>query len=98
MMQCTFGSVQQKFTHELQTARATVRCGTAPHELAAQRIGADLLVPGDLSVTRGTLLAGGERVDVVYRRTNEDRLRDVSGTRDVVCECPGCGESWSVGE
>jgi hypothetical protein len=25
-------------------------------------------------------------------------LHPLSGTRDVVCECPGCGESWSVGE
>ena len=25
-------------------------------------------------------------------------LHPLSGTRDIVCECPACGDSWSVGE
>ena len=53
------------------------------HVTIAEQIGVPLVLAEQLSVRRGRLYAslpGGERaVDVVYRRTDEDRLRDGSG-------------------
>jgi uncharacterized circularly permuted ATP-grasp superfamily protein len=53
------------------------------HERLARMLDIPLVEIGDLSVSRGRLVArpGGRRVpvDVVYRRTDEDRLTDESG-------------------
>jgi uncharacterized circularly permuted ATP-grasp superfamily protein len=53
------------------------------HVTLARALGLPLVLPGDLFVRGERLfarLAGGERaVDVVYRRTDEDRLRDERG-------------------
>jgi uncharacterized circularly permuted ATP-grasp superfamily protein len=53
------------------------------HSAIADRLGLALVLPADLSVRHGRLFArtddGVVAVDVVYRRTNEDRLFDVAG-------------------
>jgi uncharacterized circularly permuted ATP-grasp superfamily protein len=54
------------------------------HSRIARALGVPLVVPGDLEPDGERLnarLAGGEvrRVDVVYRRTDEDRIRDEQG-------------------
>jgi uncharacterized circularly permuted ATP-grasp superfamily protein len=53
------------------------------HRTLARRLGVPLVMPGDLHMMGGRLhafLAGGtHEVQVVYRRTDEDRLRDESG-------------------
>jgi uncharacterized circularly permuted ATP-grasp superfamily protein len=50
------------------------------HSLAARRMGMELVTPEDLVAEGDRLhIRGGERIDVVYRRTDEDRLRDESG-------------------
>ena len=51
------------------------------HQWAAREIGAPLVTVDDLELHGGAvrLRADGRRVDVVYRRSNEDRLRDESG-------------------
>jgi uncharacterized circularly permuted ATP-grasp superfamily protein len=50
------------------------------HVMLAERIGVPLVLPEQLSVRSGRLYArlpdGEQAVDVVYRRTDEDRLRD----------------------
>jgi uncharacterized circularly permuted ATP-grasp superfamily protein len=53
------------------------------HGAIARRLGLPLVRPVDLSVRSGRLFArtdgGAVRVDVVYRRTDEDRLFDAAG-------------------
>jgi uncharacterized circularly permuted ATP-grasp superfamily protein len=61
------------------------------HACAAQRLGIPLLIPADLE-SRGEELFGRlpdgrtQRIDVVYRRTDEDRVRDESGRITPVAE------------
>jgi carboxylate-amine ligase len=53
------------------------------HRTLARRLGIPLVMPGDLHVRSGKLraflAAGSREVEVVYRRTDEDRLREESG-------------------
>ncbi len=49
------------------------------HAWLAERLGVPLVELRDLDRDGPRLLAGGEPVDVVYRRTDEDRLRDERG-------------------
>jgi uncharacterized circularly permuted ATP-grasp superfamily protein len=70
------------------------------HEQIAQLAGAALLTCDDLRVRDGDLVArtpgGGERrVDVVYRRTDVDALRDDDGRRTAVAEL--LLEPWLAG-
>jgi uncharacterized circularly permuted ATP-grasp superfamily protein len=60
------------------------------HRVLARRLGLPLVTPDDLYPSRGRLLAmvdgHGHEVDVVYRRTDEDRLRDDQGRPTWVAE------------
>jgi uncharacterized circularly permuted ATP-grasp superfamily protein len=60
------------------------------HATMARRLGIPLVLAAQLSLRRGRLfarLASGERaIDVVYRRTDEDRLADESGRPTAVAE------------
>jgi uncharacterized circularly permuted ATP-grasp superfamily protein len=49
------------------------------HGWLAGQLGIPLVTLDDLEVSRGRLLAGGRPVDLVYRRTDEDRLTDEHG-------------------
>jgi uncharacterized circularly permuted ATP-grasp superfamily protein len=61
------------------------------HALAARRLGAALATPDQLSSRDGFLGVRDEagnvsRIDVIYRRTNEDRVRDDRGAVTAVAE------------
>jgi uncharacterized circularly permuted ATP-grasp superfamily protein len=60
------------------------------HGAIARRLGLPLVRPGDLSVRSNRLYAqtddGTVAVDVVYRRTNEDRLFDAAGARTTLAD------------
>ena len=61
------------------------------HALAARQLGATLATPDQLSTKDGFLGIRDEagdvsRVDVIYRRTNEDRVRDERGALTAVAE------------
>ena len=60
------------------------------HRVLARRLGLPLVTPDDLYPSRGRLRAmvdgHGHEVDVVYRRTDEDRLKDDEGRPTWVAE------------
>jgi uncharacterized circularly permuted ATP-grasp superfamily protein len=61
------------------------------HSIAAQRLGIPLLTPEDLQLRGLELFArlpegSTQRIDVVYRRTDEDRVRDEQGRMTPVAE------------
>jgi uncharacterized circularly permuted ATP-grasp superfamily protein len=49
------------------------------HEQVAAALGVPVLTPRELTRRGDELHAGGRAVDVIYRRTDEDRLRDEEG-------------------
>lgn len=62
------------------------------HRRIAATLGVPLVLPGDLSLRAGRLWAetggpGPEPVDVVYRRTDVDRLRNAHGAPTWVADC-----------
>jgi uncharacterized circularly permuted ATP-grasp superfamily protein len=62
----------------------------AEHQAIATALGVPLVVPDDCEVSSSELVAridgSRRRVDVVYRRTNEDRLRDARGRLTGIAE------------
>jgi uncharacterized circularly permuted ATP-grasp superfamily protein len=60
------------------------------HAGAGARLGLPLLTPADLELADGELMMrddeGRRRIDVVYRRTDEDRVRDEQGQLTPVAE------------
>lgn len=66
-------------------------CAWHEHGRLAALLDIPVVSPADLSVRAGRLLAhrGGrtERVDVVYRRTDVDRLRDRTGAPTWIAQC-----------
>ncbi|MGI5166298.1 glutamate--cysteine ligase [Spirillospora sp. CA-253888] len=49
------------------------------HRLLAREMGVPLLTPGELRVDRSGVWAGGRRIEVIYRRIDEDELFDAVG-------------------
>ena len=50
------------------------------HAFLADRMDVPLAVPADLEVRDGRLVLGGEPVDAIYRRTNDDEVDSTVGT------------------
>jgi uncharacterized circularly permuted ATP-grasp superfamily protein len=71
------------------------------HSLLAQKMGVELVEASDLVVVDGSVhmrtTKGLQRVDVIYRRVNDDYLDPLTFRRDSVLGVPGLMESYKKG-
>ncbi|MDF0645626.1 MAG: circularly permuted type 2 ATP-grasp protein [Nitrospira sp.] len=71
------------------------------HSLLAQKMGVELVEANDLVVVDGSVhmrtTKGLQRVDVIYRRINDDYLDPLTFRRDSVLGVPGLMESYKRG-
>ena len=71
------------------------------HSLLAQKMGVELVEANDLVVVDGYVhmrtTKGSQRVDVIYRRINDDYLDPLAFRRDSVLGVPGLMESYKKG-
>lgn len=71
------------------------------HSLLAQKMGVELVEASDLVVVDGFVhmrtTKGSQRVDVIYRRINDDYLDPLAFRRDSVLGVPGLMESYKKG-
>jgi uncharacterized circularly permuted ATP-grasp superfamily protein len=71
------------------------------HSLLAQKMGVELVEANDLVVVDGYVhmrtTKGSQRVDVIYRRVNDDYLDPLTFRRDSVLGVPGLMESYKKG-
>jgi uncharacterized circularly permuted ATP-grasp superfamily protein len=71
------------------------------HSLLAQKMGVELVEANDLVVVDGSVhmrtTKGLQRVDVIYRRVNDDYLDPLTFKRDSVLGVPGLMESYKKG-
>jgi uncharacterized circularly permuted ATP-grasp superfamily protein len=71
------------------------------HSLLAQKMGVELVEASDLVVVDGSVhmrtTKGLQRVDVIYRRINDDYLDPLTFRRDSVLGVPGLMESYKKG-
>ena len=71
------------------------------HSLLAQKMGVELVEANDLGVVDGSVhmrtTKGSQRVDVIYRRTNDDFLDPLAFQRDSLLGVPGLMEVYKNG-
>lgn len=71
------------------------------HSLLAQKMGVELVEANDLVVVDGSVhmrtTKGSQRVDVIYRRINDDYLDPLAFRRDSLLGVPGLMESYKRG-
>mgnify|MGYP001352492537 CR=1 FL=1 len=71
------------------------------HSLLAQKMGVELVEANDLAVVDGSVhmrtTKGSQRVDVIYRRINDDYLDPLAFRHDSVLGVPGLMESYKRG-
>ncbi|MDF0665351.1 MAG: circularly permuted type 2 ATP-grasp protein [Nitrospira sp.] len=71
------------------------------HSLLAQKMGVELVEANDLAVVEGSVhmrtTKGSQRVDVIYRRINDDYLDPLAFRSDSLLGVPGLMESYKRG-
>ncbi|MDF0676719.1 MAG: circularly permuted type 2 ATP-grasp protein [Nitrospira sp.] len=71
------------------------------HSLLAQKMGVELVEASDLVVVEGSVhmrtTKGSQRVDVIYRRINDDYLDPLAFRKDSLLGVPGLMESYKRG-